>query len=68
MIAVACDHTHMIRCVRSHAKGANDMTATRTLNGTDIPVAGVWSIDPGHAEVGFTGRHFGLTKIRGRFT
>jgi polyisoprenoid-binding protein YceI len=43
------------------------MTATRTLNGTDIPVAGVWSIDLGHAEVGFTGRHFGLTKIRGRF-
>ena len=25
------------------------------------------AIDPGHAEVGFVGRHFGLTKIRGRF-
>ena len=29
---------------------------------------GVWQIDPGHADVGFVGRHFGLTKIRGRFT
>ena len=25
-------------------------------------------LDPGHAEVAFVGRHFGLTKIRGRFT
>jgi polyisoprenoid-binding protein YceI len=32
------------------------------------PAPGVWAIDPGHAEVGFVGRHFGLTKIRGRFT
>ena len=30
--------------------------------------AGTWKIDPGHAEVGFVGRHFGLTKVRGRFT
>ena len=29
---------------------------------------GVWTVDPGHAEVGFVGRHFGLTKVRGRFT
>lgn len=29
---------------------------------------GRWSIDPGHAEVAFVGRHFGLTKVRGRFT
>jgi len=29
--------------------------------------AGTWKVDPGHAEVGFVGRHFGLTKIRGRF-
>jgi polyisoprenoid-binding protein YceI len=27
-----------------------------------------WAIDPGHAEVAFIGRHFGLTKVRGRFT
>ena len=29
--------------------------------------AGTWKVDPGHAEVGFVGRHFGLTKVRGRF-
>ena len=40
---------------------------------TDAPqtvtlAPGVWTVDPGHAEVGFVGRHFGLTKVRGRFT
>jgi polyisoprenoid-binding protein YceI len=44
------------------------MPATRTTNGTQLPAAGTWQIDPGHAEVGFVGRHFGLTKVRGRFT
>jgi polyisoprenoid-binding protein YceI len=34
----------------------------------DLPVRGTWHVDPGHAEVAFIGRHFGLTKIRGRFT
>ena len=28
----------------------------------------MWTVDPGHADVGFVGRHFGLTKVRGRFT
>ena len=44
------------------------MTATRTIDGVELPAAGVWALDPGHAEVGFVGRHFGLTKVRGRFT
>ena len=44
------------------------MFATRQINGVELPSAGVWNIDPGHAEVGFIGRHFGLTKVRGRFT
>lgn len=44
------------------------MSATRTVNGAQLPAAGVWRIDPGHAEVGFVGRHLGLTKVRGRFT
>ena len=35
---------------------------------TVVLATGVWTIDPGHAEVGFVGRHFGLTKVRGRFT
>ena len=43
-------------------------TAVRTLEGIDVPAAGIWKIDPGHAEVAFVGRHFGLTKVRGRFT
>jgi polyisoprenoid-binding protein YceI len=46
----------------------NPMTATRSINGIEVPAAGLWTVDPGHAEVGFVGRHFGLTKVRGRFT
>lgn len=44
------------------------MIATRTIHGVELPAAGTWTIDPGHAEIGFVGRHFGLTKVRGRFT
>ena len=44
------------------------MSATPVSLRTDLPAVGTWSIDPGHAEVGFVGRHFGLTKVRGRFT
>ena len=44
------------------------MSATRSIAGVELPTAGTWQIDPGHAEVGFVGRHFGLTKVRGRFT
>ena len=40
----------------------------RTINGVELPASGTWTIDPGHAQVGFVGRHFGLTKVRGRFT
>ncbi|MFZ6004213.1 MAG: YceI family protein [Actinomycetota bacterium] len=41
--------------------------ATREIDGVELPAAGTWTIDPGHAEVAFVGRHFGLTRIRGRF-
>jgi polyisoprenoid-binding protein YceI len=44
------------------------LSATRTLGGIDLPAAGAWEIDPGHADVAFIGRHFMLTKVRGRFT
>jgi polyisoprenoid-binding protein YceI len=44
------------------------MSTTESVDRVGVPPAGVWVIDPGHAEVGFVGRHFGLTKIRGRFT
>jgi polyisoprenoid-binding protein YceI len=41
--------------------------ATRVVDGVTLPVAGTWTIDPGHADVSFVGRHFMITKIRGRF-
>jgi polyisoprenoid-binding protein YceI len=44
------------------------MIPTRTVSGVTLPSAGKWVLDPGHAEVAFIGRHFGLTKIRGRFS
>ena len=44
------------------------MSAAPIVAGIELPAPGVWTIDPGHAEVGFVGRHFGLTKVRGRFT
>ena len=40
---------------------------TRVVDGVELPAAGTWSIDPGHAEVGFVGRHLVFTKVRGRF-
>lgn len=52
------------------------MTDTITINSAPtrqvgkhlLPAAGQWEIDPGHADVAFTGRHFMVTKVRGRFT
>ena len=40
---------------------------TRVVDGRVLPAAGTWDIDPGHAEVAFVGRHFMVTKVRGRF-
>src|SRR3954451_20235670 len=44
------------------------MSTTRLAPSIELPAAGVWNVDRGHTEVGFVGRHFGLTKVRGRFT
>ena len=41
---------------------------TRFADGAELPAAGRWQIDPHHTELAFVGRHFMLTKIRGRFT
>ena len=41
---------------------------TRLVAGAELPAPGRWEIDPGHTEVAFIGRHFMLTKVRGRFT
>ena len=46
---------------------ASTSPATRSYRGATLPAAGTWTIDPGHAEVGFVGRHFMITKVRGRF-
>jgi polyisoprenoid-binding protein YceI len=35
---------------------------------TSALAAGEWTIDPTHSEVGFTVRHLGLSKVRGRFS
>ena len=42
------------------------MTATTTTALSGL-TAGTWEIDPSHSEVGFTVRHLGLSKVRGRF-
>ena len=39
----------------------------RDVDGIELPAAGVWRIDPGHADVSFVGRHLLFTKVRGRF-
>jgi polyisoprenoid-binding protein YceI len=43
------------------------MPVTRVVPEAEGLAAGTWTIDPSHADVGFVGRHLGLTKIRGRF-
>ena len=42
-------------------------TDTGTLTGVPGYVAGTWSIDPVHSEVGFTVRHMMVSKVRGKF-
>ena len=42
-------------------------TDTGTLTGLPGYVAGTWSIDPVHSEVGFTVRHMMVSKVRGKF-
>jgi len=42
--------------------------ATRNIDGHVLPAAGRWDIDPGHTDLAFVGRHFMVTKVRGRFT
>jgi polyisoprenoid-binding protein YceI len=44
------------------------LAVTRQIDGAELPAPGRWQIDPGHTELAFIGRHFMLTKVRGRFT
>ena len=46
----------------------HEVSPTRTVNGHVLPAPGAWEIDPGHTDVAFIGRHFMVTKVRGRFT
>jgi polyisoprenoid-binding protein YceI len=41
---------------------------THLAGGAELPAPGRRQIDPGHTELAFIGRHFMLTKVRGRFT
>ena len=41
---------------------------TTTTNPQTLPlVPGRWAVDPNHSSVGFTVRHLGVSKVRGRF-
>ena len=42
------------------------MTTTQDFTSTDSFLAGTWTIDPSHSEVGFTVRHL-MSKVRGQF-
>ena len=43
-------------------------TASRTVDGTDVPAAGTYAIDASHSQVGFVVRHLMVSKVRGAFT
>lgn len=43
------------------------LSILRTHDDRQIPVAGVYAIDPSHTSVEFVGRHLMITKVRGRF-
>jgi polyisoprenoid-binding protein YceI len=38
-----------------------------STNTSTLPTTGTWTIDPSHSEVGFSVRHLGISKTRGRF-
>lgn len=42
-------------------------TATRTVNGVELPAAGTWVVDPAHSSVEVVARHMVISKVRGRF-
>lgn len=40
---------------------------TRTVNGTELPVPGVYTLDKAHTSIGFVVRHLMVSKVRGNF-
>ncbi|HEX6416881.1 MAG TPA: YceI family protein [Acidimicrobiales bacterium] len=45
----------------------SDTTPTTTASGALPLVPGRWQLDAAHSQVGFTIRHLGVSKVRGRF-
>jgi polyisoprenoid-binding protein YceI len=41
---------------------------TRTVDGTEFPAVGTYTIDPSHTELGFAVRHMAVSKVRGRMS
>jgi polyisoprenoid-binding protein YceI len=50
-----------------HPTQAPEATATRVVDGVEVPVAGVYTLDASHTHVGFAIRHLMVSKVRGRF-
>lgn len=46
---------------------SNRTSPVHLIDGVELPAPGRWTLDPGHAEVAFVGKHFMLTRVRGRF-
>ena len=42
-------------------------TATRTVDGIEIPQPGTWVVDPSHSSIEVVARHMMISKVRGRF-
>ena len=42
-------------------------TATRTVDGIEIPQPGTWVVDPSHSSIEVVARHMVISKVRGRF-
>jgi polyisoprenoid-binding protein YceI len=40
---------------------------TRSIDGTEVPAAGRYNLDPSHSHVGFSVRHLMVSKTKGRF-
>jgi len=43
-------------------------TATRTINGLELPQPGTWVVDQAHSGIEIVARHMVISKVRGRFT
>ncbi len=43
------------------------VSATRTVDGSEVPVAGTWNLDPTHTTITFEVRHMMISKVRGAF-